>query len=261
MADTPIEEQQIQDPAATQTTENQPETDGDASSTSQQDITSRLTALEEQLTRERQKNELLEQSVKLQERFLATQRQSSEAQPSKPQADPGWTQELDVLDKALEPVFSKRLKGITDPITQSFNALRDDNDALRFETFLQRNNPEVLEDEDSFNKVMQQVNDIRQAARQRGMEITRTDAFVFNEGLQGTKNKITARKQKKGAVASQEGQRAAAVAAAQATSTTGEARPGVAAGIQAIREKANRGERLTDAERVKMRDYVANAEL
>ena len=260
MANEPIvEPEQIQDPAEVQSTENQPETVSDAPSAPQTDVNARFAALESQLARERERSNTLEQSLKIQERYLASQQ--TETKPATPAKPDEWSQELDVLDKALEPVFNKRLKSVVDPLMQSFSAQRDENDALKFEMFLQRNNPEVLEDEDSYNKTMQQVQAVQQAARQRGLEVSRVDAFVFNEGLQGTRQKITARKQKLTDAVTQESQRTTAVRAAQATSTSGEPRASAAAGIQAIREKANRGERLTDAERVKMKEYVSNVEL
>src|SRR3990167_2638418 len=137
------------------------------------DIGNQLKAIKEQLTREKDRNDALEQSIRLQERVLLQQQQTRQQPTQSGQTSPdGWTPELDVLEKALDPVFKKQLRTVVDPLTQGYNRIQEDNDALRFEMFLSRNNPELLDDEDSYNKIMQQVESIRQTARQRGMEVS-----------------------------------------------------------------------------------------
>ena len=226
------------------------------------DIGNQLKAIKEQLTREKDRNDALEQSIRLQERVLLQQQQTRQQPTQSGQTSPdGWTPELDVLEKALDPVFKKQLRTVVDPLTQGYNRIQEDNDALRFEMFLSRNNPELLDDEDSYNKIMQQVESIRQTARQRGMEVSRVDAFIFNEGLQGTKQRIVTRKQKKTSAVGQEARRSAEISATQVGSQTTEPRATANTGIQAIRDKANRGERLSNDERMKLRDFVSNVEI
>ena len=168
---------------------------------------------------------------------------------------------MELLDKTLDPLFNKRLKAATEPIVKGYTTVIEDNDALRFEMFLTRNHPELLEDEDSYNRTVQQVQQVREAANQRGINISRVDAFVFNEGLQGTRQKQASRKAKKTSAAASEARRVAETRTAQQTSDSGAPRATGNAGIQAIREKASRGERLSDAERVQYKNWVSNVEI
>jgi len=261
MADTDeqVTEGQIQAPPEGEATENAGEGQAAGSSPAGEDYGKRLSALEEQLARQRERNEALERSLHLQDRFLESRQQETRQSSHE---DDKLSEELAVLDRALDPVLGKRLKTVIDPINSNYNALREDNDSMRFEMFISRNHPELLEDEDAYNATMQQVEQIRQAAQQRGMNVSRVDAFVFNEGIQGTKQKIQQRKQKRSSAQTAESRRSAEVAAA--TGTTGSAaaaRPSAIAGIQAIRDKANRGERLTPDERVKLKEFVSNVEI
>jgi len=225
----------------------------------QEDLAGRLAALESQFQRERERNELLENSLRIQERFI--QQRDESQKPPVAAKDDSWTPEHDVLDKALDPVLKKRMGSYVDPLAAQYQSVLDETDSLRFENFLQRNNPEVLSDDDLYAKTMQQVEAIRQAGRQRGMNITRMDAFVFNEGLQGTKRRGQERKQKRNTAMTTETRRTAEVAAAGIGTEPAAPRVSAIAGIQSIREKANRGERLTSDERVKLRDFVSNTEL
>lgn len=228
--------------------------------TPQEDLAGRLSALEAQFQRERERNELLENSLRIQERFIQ-QRDEAQKPTQVVKQDDGWTPEHDVLDKALDPVLKKRLGSYVDPLAAQYQTVLDETDSLRFENFLQRNNPEILNDEDLYAQTMQQVEAVRQAGRQRGMNITRMDAFVFNEGLQGTKRKGQERKQRRTTTTATETRRTAEVAAAGIGTEPAAPRPTAMAGIQSIRDKANRGERLTQDERAKLRDFVSNVEL
>ncbi len=244
----------VDDPSTQNTDVVDPDKSGSVSSAGQEDaFTKRLNAIEAQLERERERNRLLEQSLQIQEKYLNQGKTTDNVDPV--------NKELDVLDKALDPILNKRFKSQVDPINQRYNALSEDNDALRFEMFLQRNNPEILEDEDSYNSTIQQIDAVRQAARQRGMEVSRVDAFFFNEGIKGTKSKISERKAKRGNTVTAETRRQSETRAASGTSTTSEPRQSANAGIAAIREKASRGERLTNEERVKFKEYVSNVEI
>ena len=238
--------------------QNTGETQGDVSPASQSET--ELVALRAQVAREKERNQFLEQSLKIQERFL----QSREQHPTTSQATPAGEpvdKDMEVLDKALDPLIQRKLKAANDPILRGYSTVIEDNDALRFEMFLTRNHPDLLEDEDSYNRTVQQVQQVREAANQRGINISRVDAFVFNEGLQGTRQKQAQRKQKKTSAATQESRRQAETRTAEATSTSGAPRAAANAGIQAIRAKAAKGERLTEQERTQYRDWVSNVEI
>lgn len=257
------EDQQENLEPAEQTAEN-PDVSQQPVSPTGGDLEAKLAALEARLERERERNEQLETSVRIQERYWQQQQSQNggtrQAQQPTDDDEP-LSQELDVLDKALTPLLNKRFKSVLDPFTKQYSAMADTQDATRFEMFLTRNHPEVLEDDDEYNKVMQQVNQVREAAISRGMpSISRVDAFIFARGLDDTRNKISQRKQKRGTIAVAETKRAAEVKVAQATSNSGAPRTNENAGIQAIREKANRGERLSQPERDKLRDYVSRVE-
>lgn len=250
------------DPQGDQSAQNPVEqTAGEVSPAApQEDLAGRLAALESQFQRERERNELLENSLRIQERFIQ-QREEGQRQAPVVAKDDGWTPEHDVLDKALDPVLKKRLGSYVDPLAAQYQTVLDETDSLRFENYLQRNNPEILNDEDLYAQTMQQVEAVRQAGRQRGMNITRMDAFVFNEGLQGAKRKGQERRQKRTTATATESRRTAEVAAAGIGTEPAAPRPSAMAGIQAIRDKANRGERLSQDERAKLRDFVGNVEL
>ena len=240
--------------------QNPDESQAGVSPASGTDTAAELAALRAQVERERDRNKFLEQSLQIQERFLESRNGASATSKPTPQ-DVGLDKELETLDKALDPLFQKRLKAVTEPLNQSFQAIVEDNDAMRFESFLTRNHPELLDDEDSYNATVQQVQQVRDAARQRGINISRVDAFVFNQGLQGTKAKVAARKAKKTTAATQETRRQAETRAATATSASSEPRASANAGIQAIRQKAARGERLTESERAQYKSWVSDVEI
>jgi len=247
----------ILDPQEDQSAQNPAVEPSEVSPAPQPDYAAEIAALKSQFDREKDRNDLLEQSLRIQERFLnrpdpAPQRSAPEEQQ--------WTQELEVLEKALDPILSKQRKQF-EPLAQGYMAAMDEIDAMKFNAFLQRNNPEVLDNEDEYARTMQQVDTVMQTARQRGMNITRIDAFVFNEGLKGTKDKVVQRKQIRGTAKTAELKREAEVRVASGTSTSGEPRVTGNAGIQTIRAKANRGERLNQEERNKLRDFVSNIEL
>lgn len=224
------------------------------------DLANRLAALEAQLERERERNNGNEQSLKIYERFLQ-QRDASQTPTAPAKSDDGWTPEHDILEKALDPVLKKRFGTYLDGFAQQNQSVLEETDALKFEMFLQRNNPEILADEDEFAKTMQQVEAVRQAGRQRGMNVSRVDAFVFNEGLQGTKRKGMERKQKRTNALTTEARRQAEVSAASISTDPATPRASAIAGIQSIRQKAARGERLSPDEKKKLFDFAGNIEI
>ena len=208
----------------------------------QDDTHNRLAAIQAQIERTAERNAYLERSFDYVQRYEQQQAQRQAHDP-----------ELELLDRALSPLLERRLAPIVRNSTEQ-------TDALVFENFLSRNMPEVFENEDDYARTMQQVEAIRQAAVQRGMNVSRVDAFVFNQGLQGTRQKITARKQKRGSAAGAEARRLAEAGVAQSTAQSGAPRAPANSQIQAIRQKANRGERLTPDERIKLRDFVSNVQ-
>lgn len=239
--------------------ENPDASQSDASPAPQSDTDSRIAALEAQVNREKERNQLLEQSLRIQERFLqnqdGTKPRTSEARPEVMDKD------LEVLDKALDPVLGRRFKERLEPLQQTVATALEDNDALRFEMFLTRNHPELLDDEDQYNAAVQQVQQVRDAARTRGINISRVDAFVFNEGLKGTREKQKTRKQARTRAATSETRRQAEVRAASATGATAPApRASANAAIQDIRAKAARGERLNSEERGKYAEWIGSTE-
>jgi hypothetical protein len=252
-----LENTESQDASA----QNPDEGQSAVSPAAQSDTDKRLAALEAQVAREKERNQFLEQSLKIQERFLQTRSEGAPATSAAKPAGDQWSPELDTLDKALDPLFQKKLKSATDPLVQGYTTMIEDNDALRFEMFLGRNHPELLDDEDAYNQTMQQVEQVRQAARQRGITISRVDAFVFNEGLQGTRQKVAQRKQKKTVAATAESRRVAETKVAEGTGGTGAPRASAASNMKAIRDKARSGERLTPEERTQYRNWVSNVEL
>ena len=248
------------DPQADQSAQNPVETPSEVSPAPQQDYAAEIAALRSQFDREKERNDNLERSLQIQERYLQSQAQPQQQQPQPVADDQKWTDELAILEKALSPILQKERKNY-EPIAQGYGQALDEIDSMKFEGFLQRNNPDVLDNEDLYSRTMQQVEAVRQTARQRGMNISRVDAYVFNEGLQGTKQKITQHKQRKTQAATSESRRQAEVQVASSLNNDGVPRVQASAGIQAIRAKANRGDRLSQEERSKLRDFVSNVEL
>jgi len=258
MPDEQLGQAAIPDPQQDPSAEN-PVEQSEVSPAPQPDYAAQLAALQSQLDREKERRELVEQSLRIQERFL--QREEPKPQPAQPQQGE-WTQELEVLQKALEPILSQERKHY-EPLAQGYGQALDELDSVKFENYLARNQPEVLDDEDLYAKTMQQVEAVRQAARQRGINISRVDAMVFSTGLEGTKQKLTERKQRRSKAGSSEAQRQAEVRVAAASGSGGEPRPNANAGIAAIRQKIQaRGKAgVTPEEWRRFQDYVGNTEL
>ena len=248
-------EGQIQDqPEGQPTAENTPEEGGEVSPTPQvEDWSSKAQALEERLARQEERNRYLEQTQRLLEEQA---RRSYAPAPQEPSLSP----ELAELDKTLDPLFSKRIKSQLDPLGNNISAVMDGNDALRFEMYLMRNHPDVLDSEDSLNRTYQQVEQIRQQASQvYGKTLTRVDAFLYAQGLEGVKEKSRTRQTKKSTQVKEEAKRQLQVQATQ----SGENRPEVKRGnagadIDAIRRKMMAGEKTTPEEKAKFRKHLEN---
>lgn len=219
------------------------------------DYEGKIRSFEERLARAEDRNRYLEQTARL----LEQDRQNYNRQQQQPQkTDAELSAELLDLDKTLDPIFSKRLKGLTQPLVDTVSKLYDQQDAASFEMYLMRHNPEVFEEEGGLDKVFQEVESVRrQAAQQYGQYLTRADAFLYAQGVHGVQEQAKARKTKRSTQVTDEAKRLQSVRAAGSGTPNQSSKPKVGGEIQTIREKAQRGERLTDSERVKYRDFIA----
>jgi hypothetical protein len=136
----------------------------------------------------------------------------------------------------------------------------DGQDALKFELYLSRNHPELLED-DNQARVFQQVEQVRQqAANVYGKYLSRVDAFLYAQGLETATEKQKSRKTKKTTQVKEEAKRQLEVQATRGGVGAPERKPlAGAAGAEAILARMRRGERVTPEERGKVKDYLANA--
>jgi succinate dehydrogenase flavin-adding protein (antitoxin of CptAB toxin-antitoxin module) len=240
-----------------QTTENATEeVEAGSSPTPQEDWQSKASALEERLNRQEERNRYLEQTARLLEENSRRQYQAPAPQ------EPSLSAELAELDRTLDPLFSKRMKTVTDPLGQHVATLMDGQDALKFELYLSRNHPELLDD-DNQAKVFQQVEQVRQqAANVYGKYLSRVDAFLYAQGLEGVTEKKKARQTKKQTQVKEEAKRQLQVQATQSGVGTPDARRVTgAAGAEQLMARLRRGERLTNDERAKVREYLANAQV
>mgnify|MGYP001163221382 CR=1 FL=1 len=239
---------------ATETEVDETSEGAESSPAPQVDYEGKIRAFEERLNRAEERNRYLEQTARLLEQDR--QNYSRQQQPQKTDAE--LSAELLDLDKTLDPIFSKRLKGLTQPLVDTVSRMYDQQDAASFEMYLMRNNPDVFEEEGGLDKVFQEVESVRrQAAQQYGQYLTRADAFLYAQGVHGVQEQAKARKNKKSTQVTDEAKRLQSVKAAGSGTSNQSPRPKVGGEIQTIREKAQRGERLTDAERLKYRDFIA----
>jgi succinate dehydrogenase flavin-adding protein (antitoxin of CptAB toxin-antitoxin module) len=220
----------------------------------QVDYEGKIKALEEQYRRAEERNRYLEQTARLLDedrRRLSQQYQ----QPAPRESD--LAPELMELDKTLDPLFSKRLQSVTQPLVDTVSRLYDEQDSSRFEMYLMRNHPEVFDDEGGIDKVFQEVEAVRrQAAQNYNQWLSRVDAFLYAQGIRGVQSQAKSRKEKKSVQVREEAKRMQQVKAV-GSSVQNATKKAPGAEIQAIREKAQRGERLSDSERAKYRDFVA----
>jgi hypothetical protein len=222
---------------------------------SQSDYEGRIKALEEQYRRAEERNRYLEQTARL----LAEERQQQQRyQQQQPSSQPGLPPELMELDKTLDPLFSHRLKSVTEPMVNTISRLYDEQDAARFEMYLMRNHPDIFEEDGGIDKVFQDVEAVRrQAAQNYNQWLSRVDAFLYAQGIGSVQERAKSRKQKQSVQVREEAKRMQQVRAATSGQQVPAPRKQAGAEINSIREKAARGERLTDAERAKYRDFVA----
>jgi len=240
------------------TAENTPEDGGEGSPPTQvEDWSSKAQALEERLARQEERARYLEET----NRLLAQQAQMAQRQPAQP--EPGLSSELQELDKTLDPLFNKRLRGQLEPLGQNIAGMMDGNDAMRFEMYLMRNHPDILDNEEGLNRVFQQVEQVRQqAANVYGKYLSRVDAFLYAQGLDSVKEKTKNRTQKKSVQVKEEAKRQLQVQAAKSGEGTPDARrPAGAAAVESILKRMRAGERVSSDDRAKVREHLANVEL
>ena len=136
----------------------------------------------------------------------------------------------------------------------------DANDALKFEMYLMRHHSDVLESEDSMNKVFQQVEQIRQQAAQvYGKYLSRVDAFLYAQGLEGVKEKAKSRTAKKQTQVKEEAKRQLQIQATRSGEGQPEAKKVAGADIDSIRRRMMAGDKLTPDEKAKFRRHLENA--
>lgn len=249
------EGQQLQETGATETEVDASE-GAESSPAPQIDYEGKIRSFEERLARTEERNRYLEQTARL----LEEDRQSRSRQHQEPQkTEAELSAELLDLDKTLDPIFSKRLKGLTQPLVDTVSRLYDEQDSSKFEMYLMRNHPDVFEEEGGLDKIFQEVEQVRQqAARNYNQWLSRVDAFLYSQGIRGVQEKYKSRKEKKSTQVHEEAKRLQSVKAAGSGIQNQQPKRGPGADIQAIREKAQRGERLSDAERAKYRDFIAD---
>jgi len=245
---------------AEQQAENQQEAGSDSPTETQEqqpDYDGRIKALEERYQRSEQRNQYLEQTARL----LSEEREQSrrqQQQNSQQQQRSDLPPELEDLGKTLDPLFSRHTNKITQPIVDTLSRVYDEQDSAKFEMYLMRNHPDVFEEEGGLDKVFQEVEAVRrQAAQSYNQWLSRVDAFLYAQGIHGVQTQMKTRKEKKGNQVREEAKRLQSVKAASSGTTTVAPKRTPNAEIQLIREKAGRGQRLTDAERAKYREFVS----
>jgi hypothetical protein len=250
----PTEETPLPEQDATENAEEQQ--DAAPSPAPQVDYEGKIRGFEERLARAEERNRYLEQT----NRLLDEDRQNRQNQRQEPQkTEAELSAELLDLDKTLDPIFSKRLKSVTQPLVDTVSRLYDEQDSSRFEMYLMRNHPDVFEEEGGIDKVFQEVEAVRQqAARNYNQWLSRVDAFLYSQGIRGVQEKYKTRKEKKSAQVHDEAKRLQSVKAAGSGVPNVQPKKVIGGDIQAIREKAQRGDRLTDQERAKYRDFIAD---
>jgi hypothetical protein len=220
---------------------------GDSSASDE--LSNELKALKEQLSRKDAEIERERENARLYQRFLDSQL-GNKQQQTQEDPDAKLTPEMRELKKLLKPLFEDEIKRVTEPMNQVAGSLWEQNDAVNFQLTLSKKHPEYL-DGDNFDKVNQAVESVRRRAAANGQTVGRLDAFYYAEGiglLKGLKRspKATVKQVKQNKAAD----------AAQSSGGVKKGGNDGSAEINRIREKAGRGERLTDIERKKFKVHL-----
>jgi hypothetical protein len=214
---------------------------------------SRLAALEDQLKRSNEDRDTLRETLRLNQQLV------EQTRPQKP------TKQLTDEQKALKELgltFGDDVQTAMEPLVGTVSRLFDQNDAVQFQMQMSRVNPALMQG-DSFDKLSQAVETVRQQyARATGQYLPRMDAYKYAKGAGMLDGLLTAKSTvSKGAVDNEaELKRQSEVKAAGTIKSSTKKVDSASGGadIQKIREKAQRGERLTQAERTKFRNYLAD---
>jgi succinate dehydrogenase flavin-adding protein (antitoxin of CptAB toxin-antitoxin module) len=248
-----LENKETSSEESTENTQEEESTETEESSSSGDDVGSRLSALEAQHTRAQEENAQLRETLRLTQQYLTSQQQGKGNQNQEDDLSP----DLRELDKTLAPLYSKHLKTSLEPFVGTVSKLYDQNDAVHFQLFMQRNHPEMFVGE-NFDKISQVVDSVRQrAAQQQGSWVSRTDAFHYAEGS-GMLKSIKAQKVSGSAEKKRQAEKLAAGSGNDAPKAKVPNKPD--GEVAKIREKAHRGERLTAKERDIWRESLKNVE-
>lgn len=153
-------------------------------------------ATEERLKRLEERNQYLENTQRILDQF---NQQQSGRQPQRQVEEPALPDDVAALDKLLEPAVNRRFKQGLEPLIGTISELKEENDASKFENFLNRTESELFDpdNEQKLNTVYQQVDNFRrQIAQQRGQWISRQDAYLYLSGVERAKEKLASRKAK-----------------------------------------------------------------
>lgn len=207
-------------------------------------------ATEERLKRLEERNQYLETTQRLLDQF--NQQQGRSQQPQN--VEPDLPEEAAALDKMYEPAVNRRIKKGLEPLIGTITEMKEESDAIKFDTFLNRSDPELFdpepESESRLNQVYQNVDAFRrQIAQQRGQWISRQDAYLYLEGVRQAKEKIAGRKGRINKVAQEERKRIAQVSTIKTLETNPKK---VDNTDQALVQKLRSNQRLTAEEMAKL---------
>jgi hypothetical protein len=255
VVDQPVDNTQVDDQVQTQVSDSPTETPTELPTSNQPDYDGRMRAFEERIQRAEQRNAYLEQTARL----LAEEREQRIRQQQQPAQSNNLPPELEDLGKTLDPLFGRRIDQVTKPMVDTISRLYDEHDASKFEMYLMRNHPEVFDEEGGMDRIFQEVEAVRrQAAQTYNQWLSRTDAYLYAQGIRGVQTQMKTRKEKKTSQVRDEAKRVQSVRAATSNTQGLPPKRDPNAEIKSIREKLRAGKRLTDSERAKMRDFVGD---
>lgn len=211
---------------------------------------SRLAALEDQLRRSNEDRDTLRETLRLNQQLV---------EQTRPKATPKQLTDEQKALRDLGLVFGDDIQDATKPLVDTVSRLYDQNDAVQFQLHMSRSHPSLMEGE-SFDKLSQAVESVRQQyARQTGQYLPRMDAFKYAKGsglldtilTPVTKKPVSDSEQRRQSEVKQAGNGIKTVKKRVESGSD-------SAEIQKIREKAHRGIRLTEKERIKFGNYLAD---
>lgn len=238
------------DDLETQTAPDEKSTDEPGVSSTSNDNSGVDRATDARLARLEERNQYLENTQRILEQFGQQQQPPQQV----PQQD-RLPDEVEALDKLLEPAVNRRFKQGIEPIIGTLTELKEENDASKFENFLNRSESELFdpENEQKLNAVYQQVDNFRrQVAQQRGQWLSRQDAYLYLSGVEAAKAKIAGRKQKVSQAVVEERKRVGNVRAIGNLNTNIPHKQD--AGVEGLVKKMRANQRMTAAELEQLRN-------